>query len=272
VGSEHNSIDMPLHAVQYPSVWNGFVLVCLPGLGGNGAAFAPASFQSIVHCGTIVLFADYMSRVRSITDMATYIWEELEHVSGKIILLGYSMGGFVAQIMYSQLPSRVTGIVMLCTAAPTPKDMKLIIGSMANFMLKNERPTREEMYKTVFSHKTRNNFPPGFYDQMNIILDHGIVDSDTFHCEIAAITQYIFSGMAIEYAKAITCPTLILYGSDDRVIPVKLLRNLHTYIPSATVVVVPDVGHHMIYEQPIVFSNILADWMTRIGVTCSHSS
>jgi pimeloyl-ACP methyl ester carboxylesterase len=51
-------------------------------------------------------------------------------------------------------------------------------------------------------------------------------------------------------AAAVTCPTLLVLGADDRMTPARAGRKLAEAIPGAHVELVADSGHMMMTEKP----------------------
>ncbi|WP_156024613.1 alpha/beta fold hydrolase [Smaragdicoccus niigatensis] len=67
--------------------------------------------------------------------------------------------------------------------------------------------------------------------------------------------------------KRISCPTLVVWGADDRLQPV---RNAHRYarsLPNSQLVVYPDTGHCPQIERPHRFNVDLADFVTTLQST-----
>lgn len=63
----------------------------------------------------------------------------------------------------------------------------------------------------------------------------------------------------------ITCPTLLLRGGDDRVVPqrdqVRYLKDL----PNASLEILAGSGHMTLSEQPVEFSRLVADFLSSLG-------
>jgi pimeloyl-ACP methyl ester carboxylesterase len=59
----------------------------------------------------------------------------------------------------------------------------------------------------------------------------------------------------------IVCPTLIVWGEDDKVIPVADASVFEELIPNSRKVVFEDTGHMAMLERPASFNRLLADFM-----------
>jgi hypothetical protein len=56
------------------------------------------------------------------------------------------------------------------------------------------------------------------------------------------------------------CPSLVVWGSRDRILPVSTAHSLVSKIPDARLVVLDAVGHCPMVEAPDQFSQLLADF------------
>ena len=62
----------------------------------------------------------------------------------------------------------------------------------------------------------------------------------------------------------ITIPCLVLVGEEDRNAPPKVMQKMSTYIPSATFVQMPLLGHIAHIENPAVFNRVLRDFLETV--------
>ena len=66
------------------------------------------------------------------------------------------------------------------------------------------------------------------------------------------------TGLAIrERLTEIACPTLIVWGADDRLVPVRDAHELERLIPDARKVIYPDTGHVAMLERPTAFNALV---------------
>jgi len=63
----------------------------------------------------------------------------------------------------------------------------------------------------------------------------------------------------------ITCPTLVVAGDHDRVVPLVPQEDLAAAISGARLEVMSDVGHHPMFEQPDVFNALLFEFLDGIA-------
>src|SRR6202022_320214 len=74
---------------------------------------------------------------------------------------------------------------------------------------------------------------------------------------LVACTEYDFR----ERLNTIRCPTLIVWGENDSVIPVRDARALAQRIPGSRTVVMADTGHVPMLERPIAFNEVLSEFV-----------
>jgi len=59
----------------------------------------------------------------------------------------------------------------------------------------------------------------------------------------------------------ITCPTLILWGENDRLIPPDYAEAFHRAIAGSQVAMLSGTGHMPMFEKPQEWSNIISDFI-----------
>jgi pimeloyl-ACP methyl ester carboxylesterase len=62
----------------------------------------------------------------------------------------------------------------------------------------------------------------------------------------------------------IVLPTLILYGDDDQLTPVKYSQLLHSRIKGSKMEVLPDAGHMVMMEAPELFNKKIGEFIREL--------
>jgi pimeloyl-ACP methyl ester carboxylesterase len=75
-----------------------------------------------------------------------------------------------------------------------------------------------------------------------------------------AIMAYDFRDRVDE----IDCPTLIVWGADDRIVPVEAADAFERAIPGARKVIFPDTGHVPMVERPAAFNRLLEEFFAAV--------
>ncbi|CAN7232736.1 alpha/beta hydrolase [Rhizobacter sp. LjRoot28] len=169
-------------------------------------------------------------------------------------LAGISMGGYVAFEILRQAPDRVKRLALLNTSArpDTPEATERRRQQMADAESgkfdsviettypKLVAPARAEdaALKAVVRAMGRETGAPAFIRQQQAILSR--IDSRPLLPSIA-------------------CPTLVLTGEHDQLIPPALSEEMAAAIPGARLVSVPDCGHLSTIEQPEAVNRALVD-------------
>src|SRR5262249_46007198 len=87
----------------------------------------------------------------------------------------------------------------------------------------------------------------------------------TWQRQWAACEAFVAKGVDVQ---KITCPTLVLHGDADRIIPIVNGARLAAALPSAHYVVVPGGGHLFPLEDPARFASPVGDhiaaWNARL--------
>jgi pimeloyl-ACP methyl ester carboxylesterase len=186
----------------------------------------------------------------------------------RAVVVGNSMGGFIGAEVAIRFGTWVDRLVLVSAAGlsieyqrnesvlrvlRTADDvLKLGTGWLASKSdaLARRPRSRRAMFNLVAAHPERLPAPlvaeqlrgsgkPGFVDALDALTDYPIRDRLG---EIAA-------------------PTLVVWGADDALVPVRDAWEFGALIPDARVVVYEDTGHVAMLERPDAFNALLADFL-----------
>ena len=74
--------------------------------------------------------------------------------------------------------------------------------------------------------------------------------------------DYLYTGDARHALTDSNCPSLILGGTGDRLIPAAALQRTASMLPQSSLKLLPDAGHALMLEQPAAVSTILGDFLS----------
>lgn len=160
---------------------------------------------------------------------------------GRVILVGHSMGGKVAQIVAARRPPQLVGLVLVAPSPPTPMPVPAEV--------------RQQMFQSYQS-------AAGVEQQALGMLagpflppeDRTGVVSDTLAGIPEAKREWTEHGMVADLGIAtgdIAVPTVILVGSLDRVEAPERLRTIFgKIVPQTRFIELADVGHLVPLEAP----------------------
>lgn len=164
-------------------------------------------------------------------------------------VLGASFGGMVAQQLAIRHGHRVTHLLLAATGpgyahlaeAPRPQATAALLGRGAR--------TPEDAYRlatTVLYSARFLDTHPAFVDDQVAQRAKRPVAARAFQAQFAASRGHD----VWDELPSIQVPTLVMHGSDDRVMPLANARLLAARIPGARLCIFEDCGHLFFHEQP----------------------
>jgi len=180
-------------------------------------------------------------------------------------LVGNSMGGFVGAEMSLVAPERVSHLVLVAGAVlwnerrrsrPLTTLTRITQAYSAVLATQWRRAARRPRLRELSFHQVARHprrFPaPLAYEQ----LVH-VGSREGFAAALHALHSYSLRGRLPE----ISCPTLLVWGSDDRLVPSRQGHDLAEAIPDARLVVFEDTGHVPQLERPARFNALLEEFL-----------
>jgi len=153
---------------------------------------------------------------------------------------GASMGGGIAQVMTIDHPERVGALVLGCTAAKAARRHAPVVPVIRHLLpaLAAGRQARTVALARALVYGPAT-------DSALIAEDLRLLDSlrrpaDGIRAQRRAVLDYEGSQLRLGSVRS---PTLIIHGSDDRLVPLRYGQELARLIPGAELVVLPGAGH-----------------------------
>jgi pimeloyl-ACP methyl ester carboxylesterase len=183
---------------------------------------------------------------------------------GEVALVGNSMGGFVAAETAIQYPERVERLVLVSAAGITTTSLRrepvmawgrvaMMAGSRgaAEKRMAILRPRlRHLVYSTIMRH-------PGLLAPETLWEISEGAGRSAFRWALEAILDYDFRDRLGD----IRAPTLIVWGADDMLVPVRDADEFERQIQGARKVVLEDTGHVAMVERPRTFNRLLIEFL-----------
>jgi pimeloyl-ACP methyl ester carboxylesterase len=177
----------------------------------------------------------------------------------QIDLLGFSIGGYIAQTFTMRHPELIRRLILVGTgprAGEPPQDP-----GYAQYGAMTDPQTGQspiETYLYLFFRPTQTSQASGkmFWARRHARKEDVDVSTSaqTMAAQRAAITEWRHPrGERFEELKAITQPTLVVNGHNDIMVPTINSFTLSQKIPNAQLIVYPDSGHGSLFQFPELF-------------------
>ena len=180
----------------------------------------------------------------------------------RFVLVGLSMGGYVAHEVMRLAPERVSGLALISTSA-RPDSAE---------QLQNRQGQRQSVLDGRFDDLVEAIFPV-LPDPANAadeqlrawwrLMAHE-VGAEAFVSQLDAVMARPDSRPGLV---AITCPTAVIHGTGDRLITPENAAEIAEAIPGAVLTLVDRAGHMLPQEQPVAAQIALAALLDRVTAT-----
>jgi pimeloyl-ACP methyl ester carboxylesterase len=170
-------------------------------------------------------------------------------------LLGFSVGGYVAQALTLRHPDLVRRLVLVGTQ-PRAGDGTDRHPAVNEVGTRHEVPTLEDFLFLFFTPSTASRMAgEEFWARRHLRVDRDMPTSrQTMRAQIAAIADWSRArGEPYAELSSITQPTLVINGQRDIMVPTVNSYTLAQRIPNAQLIVYPDSGHGSLFQYSELF-------------------
>jgi pimeloyl-ACP methyl ester carboxylesterase len=188
----------------------------------------------------------------------------------KVVLVGNSMGGFIAAEVTIQDRDRVERLVLISAAGITSSNVyeapTALIGRVAQSITAATAAGHERMARRprsrhmalalVARHPSRLKADAAWEGLMKG------ADRPGFRAALMASVQYDYRDRLAE----IRCPTLIVWGENDSVITVDDAHEYERLISDSRKTVMEDTGHVPMFERPRAVNDVLLEFFAETGL------
>jgi pimeloyl-ACP methyl ester carboxylesterase len=181
----------------------------------------------------------------------------LELKISKTHVIGWSMGGFVAQMFALNFSEKVNKLVLIATHCGdihtiSPSDDVLKI-------LTNPKASPMEMLSILFSDDwlAENKEPWKVLPKLT-----EPINGKTIGLQYQATEKWLSpNGGSYGHLNKLKMPVLILFGKEDKVVPFKNSEIFADSIKSSVLIGIPNAGHGMMFQIPEVFSESIINFL-----------
>lgn len=231
--------DREMWTPQFKGLADSYRLLApdYPGFGASGSATEALTVDSLAD-----LMADFLDAIG---------------VMGTVVVIGLSMGGYVALAMARQQRQRLRGLVLADTKAE-PDDDAAKAGRDAMCVVAREDGATgvfEKLLPKILSDATRTKNPT-VVDEVRRIATR---QSST--AIVSALMALRDRPDATAGLEQIAVPTLILVGEHDKITPPSVAESMSKRILGSQLAIIPGAGHLSNLEAPEVFNTEIRNFI-----------
>ncbi|HEY3355043.1 MAG TPA: alpha/beta hydrolase [Polyangia bacterium] len=173
----------------------------------------------------------------------------------RAVVVGISLGGMIAQHVTLRYPGRVRGLVLLASTPGLPHGSLPGVEVLAALVsLPFARPGSSAAFARLLLPRRHLPRARELFARWPAALAQDPVSPRIFLAQLAAAAAHSTGWRLGE----IRCPTVVIAGADDVLIPPHNSRVLARRIPRAVLEIVPDVGHALPLLDEVVVERALA--------------
>jgi pimeloyl-ACP methyl ester carboxylesterase len=195
----------------------------------------------------------------SFKNYAKLIAECIDHFNlDRVFIVGHSMGGQIALYTAKEIPEKVNKLILLCSSGYLKKAKKALVycSYLPFFQYFVERFVKKKEVEAYLQNV--------FYDK-SLITDKHIeefgkpLQEKAFYTSLISLLRCREGDLQSKQLQEVKAPTLLIWGMEDKVVPVKVGEQLVGDLPNAELVKYERTGHLITEERPNeVFEQILA--------------
>ncbi len=180
---------------------------------------------------------------------------------GQAHMIGASLGGMIAQHIAAQDGMRVKKLVLACSSPGYSLGVPLFDGMNQVISLpggKNAADMLRNILAPPFANGLMEAYPEFIERMIQLRLEH----HTPFYAWKAQVNAALQFDMA-PHLQDIRCPTLIMTGDKDAVVPCENSYILHQHIPRSELFVIPGAGHLFFIEQAHAFNQQARQFLSK---------
>lgn len=189
--------------------------------------------------------------------ISTVVENILAGAPERFTVVGLSLGGIVAMHLAARAPERLDGFVVLASNARAPRPDQFRGWHESKMRLANGASAASEQERILGSLLSVN----------AVMTDPKLTERVVGMAErigaAGVIDQLSAQESRRDYLRdlvGITCPGLVLAGSEDALCPVPVMREIADWLPNSTFGVISGAGHLTPMERPWETGTVIAEW------------
>ena len=257
-------IDLDEIKLSYEDSGKGKPLILLHGLGGDNREWLLQTpyFSKFYRVIAVDLPGHGKStmpnRIYSLQDHAKAISDFIDGLGlEKVYLVGSSMGGMISVEFAVKYSEKLDKLVLVSTAAR-------LISSSEEVIMEWITSFKEKGFETFFQKEVETIFHPKFLKENSWVI--GLL-RDVWQGRTLDTIEWAVKGLSkwdrLSELDKISCPTLIVHGEDDKIVPVEEAYEIHKHIRDSEIHVYKETGHALIAEKVNEFNELVKSFLER---------
>lgn len=206
----------------------------------------------------------------TVAGMASHAMRFLDALGlNRVDVLGFSLGGMVAQVIALQRASLFRRIILTGTGPEGGVGVAMDRPELLKIFVDQQMPMSEKLLKLFFA-TTETSQSAGREFVQRLAQRREDEDKDTpttaeaAGAQLAAMSAWEKSG-GEPYAdlKKITQPVLVTNGNNDIMIPTVNSFTLSQHLPNAQLIIYPDSGHGSLFQHAGAFTSHVSEFLDR---------
>jgi pimeloyl-ACP methyl ester carboxylesterase len=271
-GSGPDVLTAPVHVVRtsdgtvaYRELGSGPALLLIMGAGASMDGWPPSMVDALAARHEVVVFDNAgVGRTSAVAAPGSLSITAMTSQTSALIsalrlrrpaVLGWSMGGMIAQALAVSHPAQVSRLILAATAVGTGKAVPLppystVSGLSPAQLAAQAFPKNQAAAATAYLNTIQRY--PGFYEE----------SAATFHGQYLAAERWLAGQDAAGHlAGDIRVPTLVAGGTQDQFIVAANARQLAGSVPGAKLLLFPDAGHGFLFQDAATFTRDVEAFM-----------
>jgi pimeloyl-ACP methyl ester carboxylesterase len=175
----------------------------------------------------------------------------LAEAPGRFVLVGFSMGGFVARVLTLMAPERVTGVAFIASSAREYSEAERERRRAG--ALPGDRPRKASPGVALGLHPDRETDP--------LLLDRLRSMQRRLGPEVRTRQAALIRKDGYADLERIACPSLVVACRQDRLRTLAEIEQMAKHLPCARFKVIEECGHMAPLERPHELAAVLASWI-----------
>lgn len=159
-------------------------------------------------------------------------------------VVGFSMGGMIAQQLVIDFPQRVRSLALLGTHSGGPWATQAE-PHVRQLLFDKSRMSPDEALSAMRPHTYARGTPDALFDEDSLVRLANQPTARDYHAQLNALIGW----SAYLDLPRFTCPTLVMHGLQDGLIPPANGRRTAERIPRAELIELPDASHWLMTDQ-----------------------